>query len=79
VATDPPPAPFSQESTLFASINEGYIDEFVEIYVPVEWQTPADKSRIHRECREPIKELIEKMCTISGKGGAGRMPSTRFT
>ena len=56
------PKPFIDESTLFASINEGYVDRFVEVYAPVAWETPADKKRIRRETYEPIKNVIENHC-----------------
>jgi HD superfamily phosphohydrolase len=62
VNTSPAPKPFIDESTLFASINEGYVDRFVEVYAPVVWETPADKNRIRRETYEPIKNLIENHC-----------------
>jgi putative nucleotidyltransferase with HDIG domain len=68
VDTSPEPKPFINESTLFASINEGYVDQFIEVYAPVSWDTPADKNRIRRECYEPIKSLIEKLCRETMKG-----------
>lgn len=68
VDTSPEPKPFINESTLFASINEGYVDQFVEVYAPVSWDTPADKNRIRRESYEPIKGLIERHCREAMKG-----------
>jgi HD superfamily phosphohydrolase len=68
VDTSPKPKSFIDESTLFASINEGYVDQFVEVYAPVSWDTPADKNRIRRETHEPIKDLIEKHCREAIKG-----------
>ena len=62
VNSSPAPKPFIDESTLFASINEGYVDRFVEVYAPFVWETPADKKRIRRETYEPIKNLIEEYC-----------------
>jgi HD superfamily phosphohydrolase len=76
IATSPEPKPFLNESTLFASINEGYVDQFVEVYVPVAWDTMADKKKLCRECHEPIKQIIETHCqeTVreSTEGGAER-------
>jgi HD superfamily phosphohydrolase len=71
VATSPNPRPFTDESTLFASINEGYVDQFIEVYAPVVWETPTDKNKIRRECCEPIRTLIEKHCLEAVKGGSG--------
>jgi HD superfamily phosphohydrolase len=68
VNTSPEPRPFTDESTLFASINEGYVDQFVEIYAPMAWETLADRKRIVRECREPIRAAIEEGCQDEGKG-----------
>jgi hypothetical protein len=56
------PRPFTQESTLFNSINEQYADESVEVYAPVSWPTNAEKSRIRRLVRGPVIELIESIC-----------------
>jgi HD superfamily phosphohydrolase len=68
VDTSPKPRQFIDESTLFASINEGYVDQFVEVYAPVAWETTAEKKRIRREAYEPIKNLIENQCRESSKG-----------
>jgi len=62
IARDPQPIQFTDESTLFRSINEGYIDQFVQVYAPVEWATPTDKRKLRRECREEIKKAIEEGC-----------------
>ncbi len=62
VAAPSGPRLFEEESQLFRSINEGYVAQFVEVYAPVEWDTPADKNRLRRGWREPITELIESGC-----------------
>jgi HD superfamily phosphohydrolase len=67
VATEPIPKLFTDKSTLFASINEGYVDQSVEVYAPIEWDQ-TEKNRIRRECREAIKGLIEERCQQSAKG-----------
>jgi hypothetical protein len=54
-----PPKPFEDESTLFASINERYADEFVEVYAPIEWNNETEKKTIRRKLREPIFKIIE--------------------
>lgn len=54
-----PPKPFEEDSTLFASINEGYADGFVEVYAPVSWDTAAERRRLLRELEQPIREAIE--------------------
>jgi HD superfamily phosphohydrolase len=70
VNTSPKPRPFTDESTLFASIQEGYVDQFVEVYAPVEWGSLARKNKLRRECREEIKNLIEEKCLSALKGAA---------
>lgn len=54
------PKPFEEESTLFASINERYADEFVEVYAPVKWDTKTEKKTIRRKLKEPILKIIEE-------------------
>jgi len=63
VATAPQPRPFEQESTLFASINEEYDDQFVEMYAPVEWETHTARDRLLETLRRPMEELIRAACT----------------
>lgn len=67
VATSPPRR-FTDESTLFASINEAYVDQFIEVYAPVSWETRADRKKVKRDCQEPIKSLIEQRCLKVAKG-----------
>lgn len=69
LVTDQEPKPFDQVSTLFASINEQYTDEYVEVYAPMEWSTDTDKDRLRREAREPILRLIETAFQEKDKGG----------
>ena len=61
---------FAEDSTLFRSINEGYDDQFVEIYVPVSWESRAERSKLRRNCREPIVQLIEASCGMAIEQGA---------
>lgn len=58
IARHPQPVPFDQHSTLFASIDEGYAESSVEVYAPVTWETPTQRSRILKAVREPILEAI---------------------
>jgi HD superfamily phosphohydrolase len=67
VSTDPEPRSFTDESALFRSINEGYVEQFVEVYAPVDW-APEEKNKIRRESREVIKDLIESRCLDAAKG-----------
>lgn len=69
VATHPEPRPFEQESSLFASINEGYTEGYVEVYAPMAWGTPTEKKRILRDLHKPIRERIEAL-SVSNKEGA---------
>jgi hypothetical protein len=59
---DTRPEPFDQVSTLFASINEGYADEYLEVYAPVEWDTPTDKKSIIAHTKQFILDLVEEHC-----------------
>jgi len=61
VARDSGPRPFEQESALFASINEGYTEGYVEVYAPASWDTDTDKKRIRRTVSKPIRERIEAL------------------
>jgi HD superfamily phosphohydrolase len=58
IAHRPQPVPFDQHSTLFASIDEGYAAASVEVYAPVTWETPTERSRILKAVREPMQEAI---------------------
>lgn len=59
----PKPVSFEDESSLFASINEGFEEEFIEVYAPVTWATRADRERICAQLREPVRKVIQKHCT----------------
>lgn len=67
VATSPPRT-FESESTLFASINEAYIDQYVQMYAPVAWPTAAEKNKHCRHAKEGIQEAIESACLKSLAG-----------
>jgi len=60
-----PPELFENASTLFASINERYADEFVEVYAPIEWSTEAEKNSVRRKVKQPIFEVIETNCAAA--------------
>jgi hypothetical protein len=67
----PDPKPFEQDSTLFASIDEGYADGFVEAYAPVTWTTTTERSRILKSLDPLIRVAIEKVVKDSlPNGGA---------
>lgn len=55
----PNPVPFEQDSTLFASIDEGFADGYIEVYAPAVWPTPTDRARHLRELDQPLREAIE--------------------
>jgi len=55
----PNPVPFVEESTLLSSIDERYSETYVEVYAPVEWTTPKDKTEIRDKLRQPIINLME--------------------
>jgi hypothetical protein len=62
VAQKPEPTPFEEESRLFSSIDEGFKEEFVEVYAPVEWKTRTDREHLCDSLREPIRNAIEQHC-----------------
>ncbi|MGB2988123.1 MAG: hypothetical protein WBE26_19825, partial [Phycisphaerae bacterium] len=60
-----------EESTLFKSINEGYRDEYVEVYapVPVDRDERAERRRLVAKLEEPIRELLLDRCRAAmGEG-----------
>ena len=59
VESQPDPIHFEQASVLFKSINEGFNEEFVEIYAPVTWGHPVDRHKLCDRVRGKIIETIE--------------------
>jgi HD superfamily phosphohydrolase len=55
----PTPQPFTDESTLFGSINEAYSDNFVVVFAPIEWPDPAQKDELRARWKEPIRAIIQ--------------------
>lgn len=53
------PHKFEDESVLFASIDEGYREGYVEVYAPVSWDTKADRLKMQKALRAPIKEVLD--------------------
>lgn len=62
------PRPFEQESGLFASINEGYTDGFVEVYAPVSWADRTQRTKLIKALKKPIREVIESIVGASRQG-----------
>lgn len=58
----PAPQPFTDESTLFRSINEAYSDNFVVVLAPVTWPDPARKDDLRAEWKEDIRKMIQEEC-----------------
>lgn len=58
VAKTPEPRRFEDESALFASINEGYSEGYVEVYAPVDWDTTTERKRIRDKLAAPIRQCI---------------------
>lgn len=58
VARGSTPRPFEQESALFASIDEGYNEGYVEVYAPIVWESETEKRRIRRELDNPIRDIL---------------------
>ena len=68
VARHPRPRPFEDESALFASINEGYTEGYLDVYAPISWDPSTDKKRMRRELEKPIREAIENLCPNQENG-----------
>jgi HD superfamily phosphohydrolase len=64
----PTPTPFEQESSLFASINESYMDGYVEVYAPVTWDDRTHRTKSLKALAKPIHEVIESIAGASLKG-----------
>lgn len=54
----PTPQPFTDESTLFHSINEAYADNFVVLLAPVNWPVPTQKEELVAGWKEEIRQII---------------------
>lgn len=48
------------ESTLFASIDQRFSDQYTEVYAPVQWRDHAERDRRLAKLAEPIRHVIEK-------------------
>lgn len=68
VARGSAPRPFEQESALFASIDEGYNDGYVEVYAPIDWDSETEKRRVRRELEKPIREIMEALPDRNAEG-----------
>jgi hypothetical protein len=53
---------FEEESSLFASLKEGYTRADIEVYAPVDWPTRTDRLRMRDALHEPIKSTIVEIC-----------------
>lgn len=64
-----PPQQFEKESTLLVSIDEGYKDEYVEVYAPLDWDEQSKKRRLLANLNEPIRQLLIDKCKVAlGEG-----------
>jgi len=61
----PSPRAFDQESALFASIDAGYVDGYLEIYAPVAWGTRAEREKLVNRSFHPVREVIESQASES--------------
>jgi len=52
------PGKFEDESVLFASINERFADEYVEVYAAVKWNDRADRTKKLNKIVPLIKEIV---------------------
>jgi hypothetical protein len=63
IAREPEPVFFEQESALFASIDPLHLEEFVEVYAPLAWETETVRNKTIRDAEQPIRKAIEEMCS----------------
>jgi uncharacterized protein len=52
------PVKFEDESVLFASINERFSEEYVEVYAPACWTDRADRNKKLKKVTPAIREII---------------------
>ena len=52
------PGKFEDESVLFASINERFSDEYVEVYAAVSWRDRAERIKRLNKVSPLIKEIL---------------------
>ncbi|RJP94110.1 MAG: HD domain-containing protein [Desulfobacteraceae bacterium] len=57
------PSTFEVESTLFNSINEKLNQAFVEIYAPVSYDTPVDRTKLQKMIDEVVSEKMVEFFT----------------
>ena len=65
----PKPKSFEEESSLFASITESYMDGYIEIYAPISWPDRTQRTKLLKTLRQPIHEVIESIAGASLNGG----------
>jgi hypothetical protein len=62
VSVKPSPQHFTDESTLFKSINEAYADNFIVIFAPIQWPNPIERDDLRGRWADPIRKLIQEEC-----------------
>jgi len=62
VNVKPSPQPFTDESTLFRSINEAYSDNFVVVLAPIDWPDLPRKDDLCAEWKDDIRKIIQEEC-----------------
>jgi hypothetical protein len=54
----PQPKQLNEESTIFRSIEEKMEEIFIEIYAPIDYDTPVDRREIIKKLDDPISQLL---------------------
>jgi len=62
------PRLFLDESSLFASIQKGFEEQFVEVYAPAEWASPKERTDLCDQLREPLRKIIENGVSSEKQG-----------
>jgi len=68
VDCSPNPAFFVDKSSLFASIQKGYDEQFVEVYAPVIWPSRERRQDLLEEFHGPLLRIIETRCSGNAIG-----------
>ncbi len=64
------PIPFEQASALFRSIDEGFNEEFIEIYAPVKWEDRTHRNSCCDNMRREIINAIDRELSPDDNGDA---------
>jgi len=70
LVADLQPSPFIERSALFASINESYVEQSVDIYAPMSWSSKNERNKLRREVKPEIVRIFESHLARTENGGS---------